>query len=49
MSVLTAWAAGKLSSSTIKKTFDELDIANKIKNRTLIYLLSHQGSPILNT
>ncbi len=36
MSVLTAWAAGKLSSSTIKKTFEELDIANKIKNRTLI-------------
>ena len=36
MSVLTAWAAGKLSSSSIKKTFDELDIANKIKNRTLI-------------
>ena len=36
MSVLTAWAAGKLSSSTIKKTFDELDIANKIKNRTLV-------------
>ena len=36
MSVLTAWAAGKLSSSTIKKTFDELDIASKIKNRTLI-------------
>jgi len=36
MSVLTAWAAGKLSSGTIKKTFDELDIANKIKNRTLI-------------
>ena len=36
MSVLTAWAAGKLSSSTIKKTFDELDIAGKIKNRTLI-------------
>ena len=36
MSVLTAWAAGKLSSSTIKKTFDELDIENKIKNRTLI-------------
>ncbi len=36
MSVLTAWAAGKLSSSTIKKTFDELDLANKIKNRTLI-------------
>ena len=36
MSVLTAWAAGKLSSSTVKKTFDELDIANKIKNRTLV-------------
>ena len=36
MSVLTAWAAGKLSSGSIKKTFDELDIANKIKNRTLI-------------
>ena len=36
MSVLTAWAAGKLSSTTVKKTFDELDIANKIKNRTLI-------------
>ena len=36
MSVLTAWAAGKLSSSTIKKTFTELDIEKKIKNRTLI-------------
>ncbi len=36
MSVLTAWAAGKLSSSSVKKTFEELDIANKIKNRTLI-------------
>ncbi len=36
MSVLTAWAAGKFSSSTIKKTFEELDIENKIKNRTLI-------------
>jgi len=36
MSVLTAWAAGKLSSSTIKKTFEQLDIENKIKNRTLI-------------
>ncbi len=36
MSVLTAWAAGKLSSSTVKKTFQELDIENKIKNRTLI-------------
>ena len=36
MSVLTAWAAGKFSSSTVKKTFDNLDIANKINNRTLI-------------
>ncbi len=36
MSVLTAWAAGKLSSSSIKKFFDEFDIANKIKNRALI-------------
>lgn len=36
MSVLTAWAAGKFSSSTVKKTFDELDLSNKIKNHTLI-------------
>jgi len=36
MSVLTAWAAGKLSSSSIKKFFDEFDINNKIKNRALI-------------
>ena len=36
MSVLTAWAAGKFSSSSIKKTFETLDIENKIKNRTLI-------------
>ncbi len=36
MSVLTAWAAGKFSSTRVKKTFDELDIENKIKNRTLI-------------
>lgn len=36
MSVLTAWAAGKFSSSTVKKTFDELDLTNKIKNHTLI-------------
>ena len=36
MSVLTAWAAGKLSSSSVKKTFEDLDIGNKIKNRTLI-------------
>ena len=36
MSVLTAWAAGKFSSSTVKKFFDEFDIANKINNRTLV-------------
>ena len=36
MSVLTAWAAGKFSSSSIKKFFDEYDIAGKINNRTLI-------------
>ncbi len=36
MSVLTAWAAGKFSSSTIKKFFEENDIENKIKSRTLI-------------
>ena len=36
MSVLTAWAAGKLSSGSIKKFFDEFDINNKIKNRALI-------------
>ena len=36
MSVLTAWAAGKFSSNSVKKTFEDLDIANKIKNRTLI-------------
>ena len=36
MSVLTAWAAGKFSAGTIKKFFDEYDIENKIKSRTLI-------------
>lgn len=36
MSVLTAWAAGKLSSSSVKKFFDEFDVAGKINNRTLI-------------
>ena len=36
MSVLTAWAAGKFSSSSIKKFFDEYDIDSKINNRTLI-------------
>lgn len=35
-SVLTAWAAGKLSASSIAKFFTEMDIAGKIKNRTLI-------------
>ena len=36
MSVLTAWAAGKFSSGSIKKFFDEYDVAGKINNRTLI-------------
>jgi acetyl-CoA decarbonylase/synthase complex subunit gamma len=36
LSVLTAWAAGKLSSSSIAKYFAEFDIDNKIKNRTLV-------------
>jgi len=36
MSVLTAWAAGKFSSSSIKKSFEQLDVENKIRNRTLI-------------
>lgn len=36
MSVLTAWAAGKFSSSSIKKFFDENDLDNKFKNHTLI-------------
>lgn len=36
MSVLTAWAAGKLSASSVKKTFDALDVENKIKSRVLI-------------
>jgi len=35
-SVLTAWAAGKLSASSIAKFFQEADIEGKIKNRTLI-------------
>jgi len=35
-SVLTAWAAGKLSASSIAKFIAEQDIENKIKNRTLI-------------
>ncbi len=36
MSVLTAWAAGKFSSTSVKKFFDEFDVASKINNRTLI-------------
>lgn len=36
MSVLTAWAAGKLSSASVKKFFDEFDIASKIHSRTLV-------------
>ena len=36
MSVLTAWAAGKLSSSSIKKFFDEQQVADKIRSRTLV-------------
>ncbi len=36
MSVLTAWAAGKFSSSTVKKGFDEMEIEKKINNRTLV-------------
>ena len=35
-SVLTAWAAGKLSASSIAKFFEEQDINNKIKSRKLI-------------
>ena len=36
MSVLTAWAAGKFSSTSVKKFFDEFDVASKINTRTLI-------------
>jgi acetyl-CoA decarbonylase/synthase complex subunit gamma len=35
-SVLTAWAAGKLSASSIAKFFADFDVENKIKNRTLV-------------
>ncbi len=35
-SVLTAWAAGKFSASTIAKFISEHDIESKVKNRTLI-------------
>ena len=36
MSVLTAWAAGKFSSSSVKKFMDEFDVENKIKSRALL-------------
>ena len=36
MSVLTAWAAGKFSASSVKKFFDEYQIADKIHSRTLV-------------
>ena len=36
MSVLTAWAAGKFSSSSIKKFFNEFELDKKINNRTLV-------------
>ena len=36
LSVLTAWAAGKLSANTIAKYFAEADIEGKVKNRTLV-------------
>lgn len=35
-SVLTAWAAGKLSSGSIAKFIEEGEIESKIKNRTLV-------------
>jgi len=35
-SVLTAWAAGKLSASSIARFYKELEIENKIKSRKLI-------------
>jgi acetyl-CoA decarbonylase/synthase complex subunit gamma len=35
-SVLTAWAAGKLSAASIGKFFKEQDISNKIKNHKLL-------------
>ena len=35
-SVLTAWAAGKLSAGSIEKFFKQFDIENKIKNRNLV-------------
>jgi len=35
-SVLTAWAAGKLSASSIAKFFKEYEIESKLKSRTLV-------------
>ncbi len=35
-SVLTAWAAGKLGATSIAKFINEMNIGDKIKNRTLI-------------
>ena len=35
-SVLTAWAAGKLSASSLAKFFQEFEIESKIKSRTLV-------------
>jgi acetyl-CoA decarbonylase/synthase complex subunit gamma len=35
-SVLTAWAAGKLSAGSVAKFFKEADIDNKCKNHTLV-------------
>ncbi|MDR3209547.1 MAG: acetyl-CoA decarbonylase/synthase complex subunit gamma, partial [Oscillospiraceae bacterium] len=35
-SVLTAWAAGKLSAGSIAKFISEFEIENKIKSRTLV-------------
>jgi len=35
-SVLTAWAAGKLSAGSLEKFFKEFEVESKIKNRTLL-------------
>jgi len=35
-SVLTAWAAGKLSASSIAKFFKEFEVESKLKSRTLV-------------
>ncbi len=35
-SVLTSWAAGKLSAGTISKFFEEKDIAGQVKSRRLV-------------